>query len=270
MKNRNQYSPFFKIRTWFKVSNCFFGFPLNSISEEFNRFEFNPWIQYPKFFVFNSVVVLGFCYMVYLFMKVTDIWNPLDAFNYTLGKFGFSDLDKAVMNGYPLLALISNFVHFIQFKKEKDGFNKICKMLTLVNQEIDGAHRSSNIGYKKKNNSIYVNLILVSIIMVLTLATYSTSWITIFFSASTENLSKAEKIAFCINNVIINGLLIYPPMSHAAESCVCNLMFELKDSFISFKDILKYKVSTGQREKISKEKLNQGYKDKNESNAAFR
>ena len=270
MKNRNQYSPFFKIKTLLQGSNCFFGFPLSSISEEFNRFEFNPWIQYPKFFVFNSLVVLGFCYMVYLFMKVADIWNPLEAFNYTLGKFGFSDLDKVVMNGYPLIALLSNFVHFIQFKKEKDGFNNICKMITDVNEEIYGARCSSNIAYKKKNDSIYMNLILTSIIMVLTLATYCTSWITIFFSGPTDNLSKVEKIAFCIDNVIINGLLIYPPMSHAAESCVSHLMFELKDSFIKFKDILKYKVWTGQRENIVKEKLDQGYKDDNGSNAVLR
>ena len=90
---QKQYSPFFKIKKFLTLNQFLLGFPLQTANEECNKFKFNPWIGYSKLLLFDALVALGFCYITYLFMKATSVWNLLGAFAKKMDKFELSELD---------------------------------------------------------------------------------------------------------------------------------------------------------------------------------
>ena len=266
---RYKYSPLFRIRKLLLLNKCFFGFPFKSVTEEFNTFEFNPWIEYTKLLLFNILEALGMCYIGYITMKGTDIWHPYDAFLYKTGKFGLSGLDMAVMLGYPFVCIISNSVCFIQLRNEKSGLNKICRLLTHINEELDGVWKGSKLGYDSRLKSVRKNLCVMSIIISLTCLTMSASWIAITLSGSTENLSKAVMITGGISIVLQNTFLLLPPMCYGAEMTFTQLVFETKEICIKLKDVLKSKTPLRNGMKMIKGNTNDGHEDINEIVAAF-
>ena len=255
---QKQYSPFFKIKRFLTLNQFLLGFPLQTANEECNKFKFNPWIGYSKLLLFDAMVALGFGYISYLFMKATSVWNVLGAFAKKMDKFKLSELDIAVLLGYPMLNLVSNSVYFEQFKNRKERLNKICMLLTEANEKIDNTAKKLDFVSRVRYKSIYAKIVLVTTITLLSGLTLAASYIAMFFSSSTENLSKTEKILYCILAAVINPPLVYPPTSFAADFAVTHLMLEVKESFNKLKDILKYQPPLGVGYRKAKNNSNEG------------
>ena len=270
--NQGQYSPFFKVKKIFTVFHLL-GLPLKLDIEGIDHFKFNPWTAYPKFIFYNAFfLILGFGYSGFLVMKASDTWNLADAYVMKMGIFGQSGLDMVVMIGYPLLSLISSSFYFFMLINKTYQLNKICRLLTDTNKEQNrewkGLNFDSIISYK----SIYVKMILIVIIAIISGLTLASSYIASFFYTPTEKLSKIEKILFCVSNLTINPLLVYPPISFATDLIVTQLLFETSICFTKLKDILKYKCLSYHQDKDAKETgkdLDQAPVEKRENSRYF-
>ena len=266
--NQGQFSPFCKVKKIFSVFP-FLGLPLELDIEGTDHFKFNPWTAYPKFILYNAFFcILGFGYPGFLIMKATDTRNVFDAYIMKMGIFGQSGLDMAVMIGYPLLSLISASFYFVMLINKKDQLNKICRLLTDTNKELSREWKGMNFDSSIPYKSIYVKMILIAIIAILSGVTLASSYIASFFYTPSEKLSRTEKILFCVSNLTINPLLVYPPISFATDLIITQLLFEVSISFTKLKDILKYKCLSNNRDKNVKETgrdLNQAVLDKRES-----
>ena len=266
--NQGQYSPFFKVKKIFSVFPIL-GLPLKLDIEGIDHFKFNPWTAYPKFILFNAFFfILGFGSSGFLIMKATDTWNLIDAYVMKMEVFGQSGLDMVVMIGYPLLSLISASFYFVMLINKRDQLNKICRLLTDVNKELNREWKGLNFDTSIPYKSIYVKMILIVIIATMSGVTLASSYIISFFYTPTDKLSKAEKILFCVTNLTINPFLVYTPISFATDLIITQLLFEVSISFTKLKDTLKYKCLTNDQDRNTKETssdLDQDTVDKRES-----
>ena len=271
--NQGQYSPFFKVKKIFTVFHLL-GLPFKLDIEGIDHFKFNPWTALLKFILYNAFfIILGFGYSGFLVMKSTDTKNLIDAYMMKMGIFGQSGLDMGVMIGYPLVSLISASFYFVMLINKKDQLNKICRMLTDTNKELSQELKEKNFDSSIPYKSIYVKMILIAIIAIMSGVTLASSYIASFFYTPSEKLSRTEKILFCVSNLTINPLLVYPPISFATDLIITQLLFEVSISFTKLKDILKYKCLSNHLDKNAKETgsdLDQAAVEKRESLRYFK
>lgn len=242
---RSKYSPFFKVKKFFKFLYIV-GFPLGFADEELNEFEFNPWIQYPKFIFWNGACLTGFVFSGCMFMKASGSWNLWNAFKITTKGFGFSGLDMAVMVGNPFLSLASCCLYFLLFTNGHDKLSKICRLLTDVNEDMDKEWKCIDAISKTNFKSLFTNTLLVGLITILSGVTLGSSYIAMFFSTSTDRLSTSEKVLFCVFNLFTNPTLVYPTVSFSSDFIFSHIVFEVSVSYSKLKDYLKSKCLSKQ------------------------
>ena len=243
--NNNQFSPFYKVRNLVSILRWMLGFPLKPTNEALNHFEFNPFLEYARHALFLCIPTVSTGYCAYVHMKQTQIWNPILAMRENITRVGISDLDLACMMSLSAINLVSNSIYLVSFKNRYFGLNRICNLLTEINQETWYAAEGSNFTSKSRNKMLYGRLIYIIGIFTLAVGMFASCWSAIILEniSDSENIIYetpiTEKVFFCVFIIMLYGSYVYPPMGISADFVVCYLVNETKESFDKFKLMIK-------------------------------
>ena len=184
------------------------------------------------------MVLLCFVYMSYAQTKRQQTGNFMSAFLGIMEEFGISGLDVAVMMCLPVVNYISNGIYFTSFKTNCTGINRMSKLLANVNEEI---HIYSEKRFSGRTCRKWIGNELFLILWVITascVGVYVLCWSTMFNDS--ENVSKVDKILFCLVQILLGASYIYPAVAYSADMLVTTLVYDTKDAFDKLKILMEY------------------------------
>ena len=200
-KNKQQFSPFYKVKKMTRIFRIGFGFPLIPTNDNDDHFKFDLRIEIFRYVVhsilFSSIGVYGY----YIFYKCTKILNPMLSMHTVLTGTGLSYLDIAALLLINPINQISNFIYIVSFRNGVTGLNKIIHNLSNLNEEfyriLVGMER---IQINTKTSQLYLNLryLLSFILAVIASVILTYSWESILLAKYGDILKLWEKVIFCV------------------------------------------------------------------------
>ena len=250
--NRQIFSPFFKDRYQIAYFRVCFGFPLQFVDNSFSSLKFDPLLEYGRQVLYHILFLSCFVYTSYAQMKRQQTINLMIASQSTMEEFGFAGLDMVVVYCLPIVNLISNSIYFISFKNNCTGLNKISISLTKINEEIylySGKKISGFRDSKLIGNKLFIIL---WVIMASCVGMAALCWSTMFNDS--ENVSKIDKIVFCLVQVLLAASYVYPAVAYSADMVITTLVYETKYAFDKLEILVKNWNTTKRNEGSSQGK----------------
>ena len=264
-KNKQQFSPFYKVKKMTKSFRLGFGFPLIPTNDNYDHFKFDLRVEFLRYVAFWITSVCVGLYGFYIFYKCTKIMYPILSVHTVLTGSGLSNLDIAALMLISPIHQISNLIYVFSFKNGVTGLNKIIHNLSVMNEKFYKILIGmESIQMKTKISQFYLNLrYLISFILAVIASVILTySWESIMLENYGDILPLWEKVIFCVILTVMNLSYIYPPMAKSSDFVIGYLIDETKDVFGYFKSVLR-------PDKMMEEDKNQGLnhidKDKKKS-----
>ena len=221
------------------------GFPLKPTNSQYQRFEFNPWIEGGRYVLYLSIPIAGGIYLVYLNMKFHNTNNLLKIMEINKNELGLSNMDMLVYQTLPILNYISNSFYLLSIKKSVTGINKILHKLSKINEDIyritEGPYLNSVISNDNTSTyRYYKHSTILVVIVVFAAAMMTASW-SIFFikSVDIENFKIYEILGLVFAALCSSLTYTYPPMAGSADLLVIAMVLETKETFDKFNLIIR-------------------------------
>ena len=248
-------SALFKRRHIIIFLRIMFGFPLKRSDSQYQRFEFNPWLEGGRYVLYLSIPIAGGIYLVYLNMKFHNTNNLLKIMEINKNELGLSNMDMLVYQTLPILNYISNSFYLRSIKKSVTGINKISHKLSKINEDLyritKGPYLSSVIS--NDNNSTYryyKHSTILVVIVVFAAAMMTASWSIFFINSVDIEKFKIYEIVGLVMAALFSSLTYtYPPMAGSADLLVIAMVLETKETFDKFNFIIRNtRKKIGQKE----------------------
>lgn len=237
--NPNVFSPFFKVKKMIFILRLSLGFPLKPMNDAYNQFQFNYFFEFLRHAFYLCIFAGGFVFTLRVHIMRTGQWNPWLATVHDVSLIGLTELDLAVLIAFQLANIFSNTCFFFSFKNSNLNLNNLVRYLTNLNEEIYDISESMNRTFTTNTKAPYTKLAATFILSLFSAGLYASCWSTVLLAASTENLPKYENIAFGVVLFLMYAINIYPPMAASADFVVSHLVYETRDAFDKFKEMIK-------------------------------
>ena len=236
-------SPFCQVKNILKVLRFTLSFPLKPVDNEYAEFTFSPCLEYLRYAIYILIAFGSKCGIYFFFVKHGNASDPFAAIQNTLSTVGLSQLDLLVWQFLPLINYISCFCYIISFKNSVKQINKICLILSNINQEfgllICSSATNHHIQKKKSLTQIYLG-VTVGVIGLIFWICFNCGLI--LEGAINEGVVQPTELAPYGIAVTISGLmLVYPAMLSMADFFICHLLEALGNAFESWNKMLKLK-----------------------------
>lgn len=241
-----KFSPLFRIKKILLTLRFFLGFPLKPQNNEFSEFKFVPCLEYTRYSIYITIILVSHFHNFYSFMQIAQLSNPSEVYTEYFTRFlGFTMMDILVINSMPFIAWIATGFYLNSFKNIDSWINNICKTLSKLNKEL---HKSEILRTTNKRSGgmklSHKLIIFGSMISIVAFVTYCAALHVVMKAIANEHpMSQAETIRFILFNVIISYSWIYPVMTMSADLIVCHTLEETSEVYLIWnKMLLHYKI----------------------------
>ena len=238
-------SALFKRRHMIIFLRIMFGFPLKRSDSQYQRFEFNPWLEGGRYVLYLSIPFASGIYLVYLNMKFHNTNNLFKIMEINKNVLGLSDMDMLVYQTLPFLNYISNFCYLLSIKTLVTGINQILHILSKVNADLyritEGPYLNSVISNDNTSTyKYYKNSTILVVIVVFAASMMTACWSTFFINTYDIEKVKVYEIVGLVVAALFSSLTYtYPPMAGSADLLVIAIVLETKETFDKYNLIIR-------------------------------
>ena len=128
MSTIESHSPLYKIRRPLRILRCAFGFPIQAANKSYTTFRFIPWLEYPRFVMLPSMVLLEYVYMVILLLIYDGNLNNITKIKQACyNNYSTSKVDHIALNLVIIICLLSSLSYLFVFKYNTNLINQLCE-----------------------------------------------------------------------------------------------------------------------------------------------
>ena len=122
------HSPLYKVRRLLRLLRCAFGFPIQATNKSYTTFRFLPWLEYSRFVMLPSIVLLEYvCMVILLLIYDGNLNNIIKIKQACYNNFSTSKVDHIALNLVIIICLLSSLLYLFVFQYNSHLINQLCE-----------------------------------------------------------------------------------------------------------------------------------------------